>query len=142
MLRFAPPSRRSYILRLVRDWSRSSKSGFERRPLRTMAICRCFVCGAVASSNRHASGRPPHQTISEAQTQRFADGEVFERLLLRTVALCKEQGFIDGSHLAVDGFAFHAEANAALRACAPASSRSQATPRRRRATLRSSDFAS
>jgi transposase len=56
---------------------------------------------------------PAHQTISEAQTQRFADGEVFERLFLRTVALCKEQGLIEGSHLSVDGF--HAEANAALR---------------------------
>jgi transposase len=56
---------------------------------------------------------PAHQTISEAQTQRFADGEVFERLFLHTVALCKEQGLIEGSHLSVDGF--HAEANAALR---------------------------
>jgi transposase len=56
---------------------------------------------------------PAHQTISEAQTQRFADGEVFERLFLRTVALCKEHGLIEGSHLSVDGF--HAEANAALR---------------------------
>lgn len=56
---------------------------------------------------------PAHQTISEAQTQRFADGEVFERLFLRTVALCKEHGLIDGTHLSVDGF--HAEANAALR---------------------------
>src|SRR5436309_4430792 len=58
--------------------------------------------------------RPPaHQTISEAQTQRFADGEVFERLFLRTVALCKQHGLIEGSHLSVDGF--HVEANAALR---------------------------
>jgi transposase len=56
---------------------------------------------------------PAHQTISEAQTQRFADGDVFERLFLRTVALCKQQGLIEGSHLSVDGF--HAEANAALR---------------------------
>jgi len=56
---------------------------------------------------------PAHQTISEAQTQRFADGEVFERLFLHTVALCKQQGLIEGSHLSVDGF--HAEANAALR---------------------------
>ena len=56
---------------------------------------------------------PAHQTISEAQTQRFADGDVFERLFLHTVALCKEQGLIEGSHLSVDGF--HAEANAALR---------------------------
>jgi transposase len=56
---------------------------------------------------------PAHQTISEAQTQRFADGDVFERLFLYTVALCKEQGLIEGSHLSVDGF--HAEANAALR---------------------------
>jgi transposase len=56
---------------------------------------------------------PAHQTISEAQTQRFADGDVFERLFLRTVALCKEQGLIEGSHLSVDGF--HSEASAALR---------------------------
>jgi len=56
---------------------------------------------------------PAHQTISEAQTQRFADGEVFERLFLHTVALCKQHGLIEGTHLSVDGF--HAEANAALR---------------------------
>ena len=56
---------------------------------------------------------PAHQTISEAQTQRFADGDVFERLFLRTVALCDEHGLLDGSHLSVDGF--HVEANAALR---------------------------
>ena len=56
---------------------------------------------------------PAHQTVSEAQTQRFADGDVFERLFLRTVALCKEHGLIEGSHLSVDGF--HVEANAALR---------------------------
>jgi transposase len=56
---------------------------------------------------------PAHQTISEAQTQRFADADVFERLFLRTVALCKEHGLIDGTHLSIDGF--HAEANAALR---------------------------
>jgi transposase len=55
---------------------------------------------------------PAHQTISDAQTQRFADGDVFERLFLRTVALCKQHGLIEGSHLSVDGF--HAEANAAL----------------------------
>jgi len=56
---------------------------------------------------------PAHQTISETQTQRFADGEVFERLFLRTVALCQQHGLLDGTHLSVDGF--HAEANAALR---------------------------
>ncbi len=56
---------------------------------------------------------PAHQTISEAQTQRFADGDVFERLFLYTVFLCKQHGLIEGSHLSVDGF--HAEANAALR---------------------------
>ena len=33
---------------------------------------------------------PAHQTISEAQTQRFAEGDVFERLFLYTVALCRE----------------------------------------------------
>ena len=56
---------------------------------------------------------PAHQTISDAQTQRFADGGVFERLFLHTVALCRQHGLIEGSHLSVDGF--HAEANAALR---------------------------
>src|SRR5439155_17134710 len=56
---------------------------------------------------------PAHQTVSEAQTQRFADGDVFERLFLHTVALCKQHELIEGSHLSVDGF--HAEANAALR---------------------------
>lgn len=56
---------------------------------------------------------PAHQTISEAQTQRFAEGDVFERLFLRTVALCKQHRLLEGSHLSVDGF--HAEANAALR---------------------------
>lgn len=56
---------------------------------------------------------PAHQTISDAQTLRFADGDIFEQLFLRTVALCKEQGLIEGSHLSVDGF--HVEANAALR---------------------------
>ena len=56
---------------------------------------------------------PAHQTISEAQTQRFADGDVFERLFLRSVSLCKEHGLIEGGRLSVDGF--HAEANAALR---------------------------
>lgn len=55
---------------------------------------------------------PAHQTISEAQTLRFADGDVFERLFLHTVSLCKRHGLIEGSHLSVDGF--HAEANAAL----------------------------
>jgi transposase len=78
---------------------------------------------------------PAHQTISEAQTQRFADGEVFERLFLRTVALCKEQGLIDGTHLSVDGF--HAEANAALRSLRaslePVAGEAAATPERDRA---------
>jgi transposase len=40
---------------------------------------------------------PAHQTISEAQTQRFADGDVFERLFLRSVALCKEHGLIEAA---------------------------------------------
>src|SRR3954447_19108555 len=55
---------------------------------------------------------PVHQTISHAQTRRFVDARLFERLFLRSVALCKEHGLIDGSHLSVDGF--HVEANAAL----------------------------
>jgi len=55
---------------------------------------------------------PAHQTLSHAQTRRFVDGLLFERLFLRSLALCKEHGLIDGTHLSVDGF--HAEANAAL----------------------------
>src|SRR5436190_19403524 len=53
-----------------------------------------------------------HQTISHAQTRRFVDAQLFERLFLRSVALCREHGLIDGTHLSVDGF--HVEANAAL----------------------------
>jgi transposase len=55
---------------------------------------------------------PVHQTISHAQTRRFVDAQLFERLVLRSVALCREHGLIDGTHLSVDGF--HVEANAAL----------------------------
>src|SRR3954470_3718641 len=55
---------------------------------------------------------PVHQTISHAQTRRFVDARLFERLFLRSVALCAEHGLIDGTHLSVDGF--HVEADAAL----------------------------
>jgi transposase len=55
---------------------------------------------------------PVHQTISHAQTRRFVDAKLFERLFLRSVALCLEHGLIDGTHLSVDGF--HVEADAAL----------------------------
>src|SRR3954452_9225325 len=55
---------------------------------------------------------PVHQTISHAQTRRFVDARLFERLFLRSVALCREHGLIDGTHLSVDGF--HVEADAAL----------------------------
>jgi transposase len=55
---------------------------------------------------------PVHQTISHAQTRRFVDAKLFERLFLRSVALCQQHGLIDGTHLSVDGF--HVEANAAL----------------------------
>jgi hypothetical protein len=55
---------------------------------------------------------PAHQTLSHAQTRRFVDGAVFERLFLRSVALCREHGLVEGTHLSVDGF--HTEANAAL----------------------------
>jgi transposase len=55
---------------------------------------------------------PAHQTLSHAQTRRFVDGLLFERLFLRSLALCTEHGLIDGTHLSVDGF--HADANAAL----------------------------
>jgi transposase len=55
---------------------------------------------------------PAHQTISHAHTQRFVDGALFERLFLRSVALCSEHGLLDGTHLSIDGF--HVEADAAL----------------------------
>jgi transposase len=55
---------------------------------------------------------PVHQTLSHAQTRRFVDGQLFERLFLRSLALCREHGLVEGTHLSVDGF--HAEANAAL----------------------------
>src|SRR3954454_2317197 len=55
---------------------------------------------------------PAHQTLSHAQTRRFVDGQLFERVFLRSVAPCREHGLIDGSHLSINGF--HAEANAAL----------------------------
>lgn len=55
---------------------------------------------------------PAHQTLSHAQTRRFVDGVLFERLFLRSVALCCEHGLVEGTHVSVDGF--HAEANAAL----------------------------
>ncbi len=55
---------------------------------------------------------PAHQTLSHAQTRRFVDGALFERLFLRSLDLCKQHGLVDGTHLSVDGF--HAEANAAL----------------------------
>jgi transposase len=55
---------------------------------------------------------PVHQTISHAQTRRFIDARVFERLFVRSVALCREHGLVDGTHLSVDGF--HVEADAAL----------------------------
>src|SRR3954469_13475967 len=40
---------------------------------------------------------PVHQTISHAQTRRFVDAQLFERLFLRSVALCREHGLIDGA---------------------------------------------
>jgi transposase len=55
---------------------------------------------------------PAHQTVSEAHSRRFVDCQLFERLFLRTVALCSEHSLLDGTHLSVD--AFHAEADAAL----------------------------
>src|SRR6266508_4303030 len=55
---------------------------------------------------------PAHQTLSHAQTRRFVDGQLFERLFLRSLDLCREHGLVEGTHLSVDGF--HAEANAAL----------------------------
>jgi transposase len=64
---------------------------------------------------------PAHQTISEAQTQRFADGAVFERLFLHTVALCKQHGLIEG----VTSPSTASTPKRTLRsgACAPASNR-------------------
>jgi transposase len=55
---------------------------------------------------------PVDQTLSHAQTRRFVDGALFERLFLRSLDLCRQHGLVEGSHLSVDGF--HAEAYAAL----------------------------
>lgn len=55
---------------------------------------------------------PAHQTLSHAQTRRFVDGQLFERIFLRSLDLCQQHGLVEGTHLSVDGF--HAEANAAL----------------------------
>lgn len=55
---------------------------------------------------------PAHQTLSHAHTRRFVDGALFERLFLRSLALCREHGLVEGTHLSLDGF--HAEADAAL----------------------------
>jgi transposase len=55
---------------------------------------------------------PVHQTLSHAQTRRFVDAALFERLFLRSLELCKQHGLVEGAHLSVDGF--HAEADAAL----------------------------
>lgn len=55
---------------------------------------------------------PVHQTLSHAHTRRFVDAALFERLFLRSLELCKQQGLVEGTHLSIDGF--HAEADAAL----------------------------
>ena len=55
---------------------------------------------------------PVHATVSLNQTRRFVDARLFEQLFSRSVALCKEHGLLDGTHLSSDGF--HSEANAAL----------------------------
>jgi transposase len=55
---------------------------------------------------------PVHQTLSMALTRRFIDGQLFERLFSRSVALCAQHGLLDGTHISVDGF--HLEADAAL----------------------------
>ena len=47
---------------------------------------------------------PVHQTVSHAQTRRFVDRQLFERLFLRSVAVCREHDLIEGTHLSVDGF--------------------------------------
>jgi transposase len=56
---------------------------------------------------------PAQQTVSEAYSRRFVDARVFEQAFQRTVALCAQQGLLEGTHLSVD--AFHAEADAALK---------------------------
>jgi len=55
---------------------------------------------------------PVHATVSLNQTRRFIDARLFEQLFTRSVALCREHGLLDGTHLSIDGF--HSEANAAL----------------------------
>jgi len=69
------------------------------------------ICGGFLGYGFHER-LPVHQTLSHAQTRRFVDGALFERLFLRSLDLCKQHGLVEGSHLSVDGF--HAEANAAL----------------------------
>src|SRR5712692_3370209 len=56
---------------------------------------------------------PVHQTFSHAQTRRFVDAVLFERLFLRSLELCKQHGLVEGTHISIDGF--HAEADAALK---------------------------
>ena len=55
---------------------------------------------------------PVHQTLSHAQTRRFVDAALFERLFVRSLELCKQHGLVEGTHISIDGF--HAEADAAL----------------------------
>src|SRR5436190_3415116 len=55
---------------------------------------------------------PAHQTLSHAHSRRFVEAALFERLFLRSLELCKQQGLVEGTHLSIDGF--HAEADAAL----------------------------
>jgi transposase len=55
---------------------------------------------------------PVHQTLSHADTRRFVDAALFERLFLRSLELCKKHGLVEGTHISMDGF--HAEADAAL----------------------------
>src|SRR6266540_4716017 len=55
---------------------------------------------------------PVQQTLSHADSRRFVDAALFERLFLRALELCKQHGLVEGTHLSIDGF--HAEADAAL----------------------------
>jgi len=55
---------------------------------------------------------PVHQTHAHAHTRRFVDAALFERLVVRSLELCKQHGLVEGTHLSIDGF--HAGADAAL----------------------------
>jgi len=100
--------------------SAEAQAAIERlaRTLRGLGITGLAIEGHTdnqgsATYNQRLSERlPVHQTLSHAQTRRFVDAALFERLFLRSLELCRQHGLVEGTHLSIDGF--HAEADAAL----------------------------